>query len=144
MLEQEIAAFDKAAAERGKRPMPMAKPAAPDMVTMPPELIEALSMMLVDLGLMTAATQVITPEFRQALQAIADSGSPGLYDLNNDKDLEEVVTGVMNGTIQPAPSGTAPGAGRTDAGGVQSVGGAAPGGKSAVSAPSGNSAGSAY
>jgi hypothetical protein len=140
-LEAEIAALDKAAAAR---PRPAAKVAPADLVTLPPELIQALSMMLVDIGLLAAPTQTLTPEFRQALQTIADQSAPGLYDLNNDKDLEEVVTGVMNGTIQPAPTAVAPSASRADAGGIKSVGGAAPGGSGAVTAPNGGTSSPGY
>ena len=98
-------------------PAPMAQAPAPApasavdpdsaaLMGLGPDVIMAATQELVEAGIMQAPADTITPEVQGALQAAADLAEPGLYDLTEPGDLQELVTRLANGAIQLAPAGT--------------------------------------
>jgi len=83
-----------------------------------PTLVMAATTKLAQLGLPVQPSETLSPDVVRALQGALDSTSPGLYNLSNPDDLEEVLNGISNGQLlddlaggaAPAPAGGLPGA----------------------------------
>jgi hypothetical protein len=92
--------------------------APPDLNMVTPELIQSASNILVSLGIIPEAQTEMTPGFLQLLQMIADMTNPGIYNLQNEDDLVELLNGIKTGIIalpnlgagEGLPTGAAPGA----------------------------------
>tara|TARA_R100000808_G_C2155067_1_gene166784 strand:- start:4578 stop:5141 length:564 start_codon:yes stop_codon:yes gene_type:complete len=93
---------------------PMEEAAAPPpeemdmMEELTPAVIQEATSMLVEAGMLDKAASEITPELRTKLQAAADKIDPGLYDLNDQDQLEEFINGIINGIIELTPTGPEP------------------------------------
>ena len=59
-------------------------------------LVMAATTKLAELGLPVQPTQQLTPDVVKALQAALDKVVPGLYNLSNPDDLEEVLNGIIS------------------------------------------------
>ena len=62
-----------------------------DQALLPPELVQAASGALVELGLLPAPTDVVTLELLSVLQGALDKVSPGMYNLQEPDTLTEVI-----------------------------------------------------
>ena len=84
---------------------PLMNPEVPlDMLS--PDLIQGATSALVGAGYLDSATSEMTPDLIAVLQTVSDLLAPGLYNLNNDNDLMEFVSGISNGTIPVESAGT--------------------------------------
>ena len=84
---------------------PIMNPEVPlDMLS--PDLIQGATSVLVESGYLDQATSEMSPDLIAILQSVSDMLAPGLYNLNNDNDLMEFVSGIANGTIPVASTGT--------------------------------------
>jgi hypothetical protein len=107
----------KPVADASPAPTPSDKPAQATPETDDLDLsasdITSLTSALVEAGLLKEATDKITPEVLAALRKLADTTSPGLYDLDNPDDLQEFVHAIESGSIplgggnEQAPGGPA-------------------------------------
>lgn len=84
---------------------PIMNPEVPlDMLS--PDIIQGATSVLVEAGYLDQATSQMTPDLIAVLQSVSDMLAPGLYNLNNDNDLMEFVSGISNGTIPVESAGT--------------------------------------
>lgn len=95
-------------ARKGEAPAPGAvEPGAPTA-----ELVRSASAVLVDNGLIPAVVSEMTPELMDLLTRIADATAPGLYDLTDAQQVEELLLGLSDGTIPVPPAGQLNAAGK--------------------------------
>lgn len=79
-------------------------PAEMDMMeVLSPAIIQEATAMLVEAGMLDQAASAITPDLRTKLQQAADKIDPGLYDLQDQDQLEEFINGIINGIIELSP-----------------------------------------
>ena len=74
-------------------------PPSADLLGLTPALIQEATSLLVQMGLMDAATAALSPELIAKLQAMAETFAPGLFDLTIPDQMEEFLNGIVNGTI---------------------------------------------
>ena len=98
-----------------------AGPMIPDVTgSVEPQSIKSASAVLVESGLLSEATDVLTPELLNVLMTVADINAPGLYDLSNPEHIRELIDGISTGlfSLEPQqPAGPAPVPGPTPGGG---------------------------
>lgn len=111
--------------------MEEAPPEEGDMLEeLTPAVIQEATSMLVEAGMLDQASSEVTPDLRTKLQQAADKIDPGLYDLQDQDQLEEFLNGIINGIIELTPDRgepepTEPGLGALPAGlGAPPAGGA--------------------
>ena len=98
--------------------MPMARkgeapaPGAVEPGTASAELVRSATAVLVDNGLIPAVVSEMTPELMDLLTRIADATAPGLYDLTDAQQVEELLRGLADGTIPVPPAGQLNAAGK--------------------------------
>ena len=95
-----------------------------------PDLVMAATTALSQLGLPVQPSNQLSPDVVQALQAAMDKVAPGLYNLSNPDDLEDVLNGIATGELLSDlaagnPAGGAPGGPAGPGGGLPGPGGAA-------------------
>lgn len=112
-------------------------PAGKGMTGMPAELVKSATAALVDSGLLPKVQGQLDANLMDLLSAIAEATAPGLYDLTDEQQVEELLRGLSDGTIpvppanqlnagageQPVPAGAG-----APVGGQQPAGGAGAGG----------------
>lgn len=104
-------------------------PAGKNMTGMPAALVRGATAVLVDNGLLPVVQGQLDENLMDLLTQIANATAPGLYDLTDEQQVEELLRGLADGTIpvppadqlnagqQPVPSGAGlPGAGQPPAG----------------------------
>tara|TARA_Y100001963_G_C6556162_1_gene342128 strand:+ start:70 stop:561 length:492 start_codon:yes stop_codon:yes gene_type:complete len=85
---------------------PLMNPEVPlDMLS--PDIIQNATSILVEAGYLDKATSEMTPDLIAVLQSVSDMLAPGIYNLNNDNDLMEFVSGISNGAIAIESTGVA-------------------------------------
>lgn len=113
-------------------------PAGKNMTGMPSELVRNATAALVDNGLLPKVQGQLDANLMDLLSAIAEATAPGLYDLTDEQQVEELLRGLSDGTIpvppadklnagageQPVPAGAGQPAGGQPAGGAGAGGGA--------------------
>jgi len=118
---------------------PKVMPAGRNMTGMPAELVRGATAALVDSGLLPKVQGQLDANLMDILSDIAEATAPGLYDLTDEQQVEELLRGLSDGTIpvpsadqlnagagkQPVPAGPGqPGAGQLAGGGAGAGGGA--------------------
>lgn len=76
-----------------------------------PELLGAVSEVLVALGVLSEPVQEMSPDFMEMLTVLAEHTNPGVYNLQNEDDLVEFLNGIATGliAIPDLSGGAAPG-----------------------------------
>ncbi len=116
-------------------------PAGKGMTGMPAELVRNATAALVDSGLLPKVQGQLDANLMDLLTAIADATAPGLYDLTDEQQVEELLRGLSDGTIAIPPADQLnAGAGEqpVPAGGAGAPGGQLPGGGAGAGGPSFN------
>jgi hypothetical protein len=79
-------------------------PAGKGMTGMPAELVRDATAALVDSGLLPKVQGQLDTNLMDLLSAIAEATAPGLYDLTDEQQVEELLRGLSDGTIAIPPA----------------------------------------